>query len=128
MDALTLLLLALLVVGARTIHWRHRFFGWESLWRFRSGPITVELRRHAQLARLGHDSLEYPQPREFRVIAMRLGGVPLWSQEATVSLPTQADARIDSVAAAEFDHLFEAHFRRGWTRRPVRRRLAARAH
>ena len=126
MDALTLLLLALLALAARTFHWRHRFAGWQPLWRFRSGPITVELRRHAHLARLGHDSLEFPQPREFRVITMRLGGIPLWYQEATVSLPMQADARIDSVGAGEFDHLFDSHFRRGWTRRPAR--LPARAH
>jgi hypothetical protein len=126
MDALTLLLLATLVVAARTFHWRHRFAGWESLWRFRSGPLTVELRRHAHLARLGQDSSEFPQPREFRVLTMRLGVVPLWYQEATVSLPTQADARIDTVPAGEFDHLFDSHFRRGWRRRPAR--IAARAH
>ncbi len=126
MDALTLLLIALLALAARTFLWRHRFAGWESLWRFRSGPITVELRRHAHLARFGHDSLEFPQPREFRVITMRLGGIPLWYQEAAASLPLQADARIDSVAAAEFDHLFDSHFRRGWRRRPAR--VAARAH
>lgn len=126
MAALTLLLFALLAIGARAFHWRCRFAGWEPLWRFRSGPITVELRRHARLARLAHDSLEYPQPREFRVVTMRLGGIPVWSQESTVSLPAQADARIDSVAAAEFDHLFDSHFRRGWTHRPAR--LAARAH
>ena len=126
MDALLLVLLALLALAARTFHVRHRLAAWECLWRFRSGPFTVELRRHAELARLGHDSLEYPQPREFRVISLRVAGIPLWSQEATVSLPTQADARIDSVASGEFDHLFDSHFRRGWTHRPAR--LAARAH
>ena len=126
MDALTLLLLALLVLAARTFHWRHQFAAWEPLWRFRSGPITVELRRHAHLARLEHDSLAYPQPREFRIITMRLGAVPLWSQKASVSLPMEADARIDAIAAGEFDHLFDAHFRRGWTHRPAR--LATRAH
>jgi hypothetical protein len=126
MEALMLMLLALLVLAARTFHWRHRFAGWESLWRFRSGPITVELRRHAHLARLERDSIEYPQPREFRILTMRLGAVPLWSQQASVCLPMQADARIDAVAAGEFDHLFDAHFRRGWTQGPAR--LAARAH
>lgn len=126
MDALALVPLAVLAVAARLLHWRHRLCGWESLWRFRSGPITVELHRHAHLARLGCDSLEYPQPREFRVITMRLGGLPIWSQEATISLPAQVDARIDHVAAGEFDHLFEAHFRRGWRRRPAR--LTARVH
>ncbi|MCK9687860.1 hypothetical protein [Scleromatobacter humisilvae] len=126
MDALTLVLLALLVLAARTFHWRHQFAAWEPLWRFRSGPVTVELRRHADLARLEHDSLEYPQPREFRIITMRLGAIPLWSQRASVCLPMEADARIGAIAAGEFDHLFDAHFRRGWTHRPAR--LAARAH
>ena len=126
MDALTLMLLALLALAARTFHWRHHFGAWEPLWRFRSGPLTIELRRHAGLAKLERDSLEYPQPREFRVITMRLGAVPLWSQQANVSLPMEADARIDAIAAGEFDGLFDAHFRRGWTRRPAR--LAARAH
>ena len=126
MDALMLMMLALLVLAARTFHWRHRFAAWEPLWRFRSGPITVELRRHPELARLTHDSFEFPQPREFRIITMRLAGIPLWTQQATVSLPTQADERIDTIPAAEFDHLFDAHFRRGWMHRSPR--LAARAH
>lgn len=89
MDALLLVLLALLALAARTFHVRHRLAAWECLWRFRSGPFTVELRRHAELARLGHDSLEYPQPREFRVISLRVAGIPLWSQEAIVSLPAE---------------------------------------
>ena len=125
-DALTLMLLAMLVLAGRAFHWRHRFAGWESLWRFRSGPITVELRRHAHLARFERDSIEYPQPREFRILTMRLGAIPLWSQQASVCLPMQADERIDAIAAGEFDHLFDAHFRLGWTHRPAR--LAARAH
>ena len=45
MDALALMVLAALVVAARTFHWRHRFAGWQSLWRFRWGPLTVELRQ-----------------------------------------------------------------------------------
>ncbi len=126
MDALLLVLLALLALAARTFHVRHRLAAWECLWRFRSGPFMVELRRHAELARLGHDSLEYPQPREFRVISLRAAGIPLWSQEAIVSLPAEADARIGTVAAGEFDQLFDRHFRLDWTHRPVR--LAARAH
>ena len=126
MDALLLVLLALLALAAWTFHVRHRLAAWECLWRFRSGPFTVELRRHAELARLGHDSLEYPQPREFRVISLRLAGIPLWSQQAIVSLPAEADARIGAVAAGEFDQRFDRHFRLDWTHRPVR--IAARAH
>ena len=126
MHALLLVLLALLALAARTFHVRHRLAAWECLWCFRSGPFTVELRRHAGLARLGRDSLEYPQPREFRVISLRVAGIPLWSQQAIVSLPAEADARIGAVAASEFDQQFDRHFRLNWTHRPVR--IAARAH
>ncbi|HEY8976942.1 MAG TPA: hypothetical protein VIN75_22190 [Burkholderiaceae bacterium] len=129
MTELLLMLLVLFALAARTFQVRHRTAGWECLWRFRSGPCTVELRRHAGLARLGGDSCEYPQPREFRVMALRIGGIPLWSQQAIISLPTDADSRIGEVPASEFDHLFDRHFRMSWPRQAkAMRRLAARAH
>jgi hypothetical protein len=120
MDALLLVSLALIALVARTWQVRHRLAAWETVWRFRSGPFVVDLRRHAHLCRLGHDSLEFPQPREFRVISLRAGGIPLWSQQAIVGLPAEADARIGAVPAAEFDHLFDRHFRRAGTHRPLR--------
>ena len=127
MIELLLVLLVLAALAARTWQARHRLAAWERLWSFRSGPCTVELRRHAELARLGSDSLEFPQPREFRVVSLRIGGIPVWSQRAIVSLPTEADARIGAISSAEFDHLFEGQFRQGWAaHRPVR--LIARAH
>ena len=126
MNALLLLPLALLALAARTFHLRHRLAAWECVWHFRHGPVTVELRRHAHLARLGGDSQEFPQPREFRLLALRVAGVPLWSQQAIVSLPAEAEAWIADVPAREFDHLFDSHFRLSWPRR--RARLAARAH
>jgi len=127
MTELLLVLLVLAALAARTWQVRHRLAAWERLWRFRSGPCTVELRRHAELARLGSDSLEFPQPREFRVVSLRIGGIPVWSQRAIVSLPAEADARIGAISAGEFDSLFEGQFRQGWAaHRPVR--LIARAH
>lgn len=126
MDALLLVLLALLVLAARAFQVRHRLAAWQSLWHFRHGPITVELRRHAHLARLDADSLDYPLPREFRVLSLRVGGIPVWSQQAIVGLPAQVEARIDSVPAGEFDHLFERQFRLGGAHRPAR--LFVRAH
>ena len=127
MNELVLVLLVLAALGARTLQVRHRLADWERLWRFRSGPCTVELRRHAELARLGSDSLEFPQPREFRLVSLRIGGIPVWSQCAIVSLPTDADSRIGAISSAEFDHLFEGQFRQGWVAyRPVR--LIARVH
>jgi hypothetical protein len=126
MNALMLVLLALAALAARTIQLRLRFSGWEVLWRFRSGPVTVELRRHAELARLGGDAFEFPQPREFRVVSMRVGGIPVWSQQAIAGLPATTDERIGHIPAAEFDHLFANQFRLTWPRRRVR--LAVRAH
>lgn len=126
MNALMLVLLALAALAWRTIQLRLRFAGWEVLWRFRSGPVTVELRRHAELARLGGDSLEFPQPREFRVVSLRVGGIPVWSQMAIIGLPAAADERIGHIPASEFDHLFARQFRRSWPQR--RARLAMRAH
>ena len=126
MHTLTLVLIALLALAVRTVQLRLRLAAWESLWRFGSGPFTVELRRHAELARLGGDCLEFPQPREFRVLSLRLGGIPVWSQVAIVGLPAAVDERIDRVPATEFDPLFDPHFRLSWPQQRVR--LAARAH
>ena len=126
MNALMLVLLALAALAARTIQLRLRFAGWEVLWRFRSGPVTVELRRHAELARLGDDLCEFPQPREFRVVSMRVGGIPVWSQVAIASLPGAADERIGHIPSTEFDHLFANQFRRDWPQRRIR--LAMRVH
>ncbi len=127
MNALMLSLLTLLALAARTVQLRLRFAGWAPLWRFASGPFTVELRRHAELTRLGSDSMEFPQPREFRVLSLRLAGIPLWSQVAIVSLPAASDERIDHIPATEFDQLFDRHFRLGW---PQQRRVrtALRTH
>jgi hypothetical protein len=126
MNTLLLVLLALLVLGARTIQLRLRLAAWERLWRFGHGPFTVELRRRADMARLGDDSSEYPQPREFRVLSLRVGGIPVWSQLAIVALPATADERIGHIPATEFDHLFAGQFQLDWPRRRVR--VAARAH
>jgi hypothetical protein len=126
MNALMLVLLALAALAGRAIQLRLRFAAWEVLWRFRSGPVTVELRRHAELARLGGDLLEFPQPREFRVVSMRVAGIPVWSQQAIASLPATADERIGHIPAAEFDHLFAHQFRLTCPDR--RGRLVVRAH
>ena len=128
MNELLLVSLVLVALAVRTFVVRHRIASWECLWRFRSGPCTVELRRHAGLARLGGDSCEYPQPREFRLMSLRIGGIPLWSQQAIVSLPTDADSRIGEIPASEFDHLFDGHFRMSLPRQAKATRIVARAH
>jgi len=126
MTELLLVSLVLAALAVRTFQLRHRLAGWECLWRFRSGPCTVELRRHAGMARLADDSCEFPQPREFRVVSLRVGGIPLWSQQAIVSLPTDVDSRIGEIPPGEFDHLFDRHFRMSWPHQATR--VAARAH
>jgi len=117
MTELLLVSLVLVALAVRTFQVRHRIAGWECLWRFRSGPCTVELRELARVV---------AQAREFRVVSLRLGGIPLWSQQAIVSLPTDVDSRIGDVPPGEFDHLFDRHFRMSWPRQATR--LAARAH
>ena len=66
----------------------------------RPGPITIELRRHAAMARLGNDSLEFPQPREFRTLSMRIGGISLWSRQAIVGLPAEVDSRLGEIRSS----------------------------
>jgi hypothetical protein len=126
MNAPMLSLLALLALAARTVQLRCRFAGWAPLWRFTSGPFTVELRRRAEIARLGGDSMEFPQPREFRALSLRLAGIPLWSRVAIVSLPADSDGRIDHIPPTEFDPLFDRQFRLGWPQQR-RGRIAVRA-
>ena len=126
MNEFVLVLLALIVLAARALYVKLELARWERLWRFTSGPVTVELRRHAAMARLGNDSLDYPQPREFRTLSMRVGGIPVWSQQSIVSLPADADSRIDEVSASEFDHLFTGQFRRTWSKRTVHALYSAR--
>ncbi len=126
MNAFALVLLALLALAARTVVVRRRVAGWESLWRFTSGPITVELRRHAGMARFEGDSQAFPQPREFRVLSMRCGGIPIWSQQAVVTLPAAVDERIGEIAAGEFDPLFTGQFQLAWARHAARTMVSAR--
>ncbi len=126
MNAFVLAVLALLALAARTLCVKLELAGWERLWRFASGPLTVELHRHAGMARLLNDSLEFPQPREFRTLSMRVGGVPVWSQQSIVSLPADVDARIGEVAASEFDHLFTGQFRLTGSKRTAHALYSAR--
>lgn len=126
MNLLMLVAVAALALAACSLHLRHSLAAWECVWHFRHGLTTVELRRDARLARLGGDSMAFPQPREFRVLALRVLGFPVWSQQAIVGLPSEVEGRIAQVPATEFDHLFERHFQRGWPQRRVR--VAMRVH
>lgn len=111
MTALTLVLPALLALAWRGLRLELDVAGWDRLWRVASGPVAMELRRNAGMARLAGDSLAYPLPREFRTLLVRVGGVPVWSRQSIVSLPGEVDARIADIPAGEFDHLFSEPFR-----------------
>jgi hypothetical protein len=126
MNALMLVPLAALVLAVRSVHLRWRLAAWECVWHVRHGLVTVDLRRDAHLARLGSDSQEFPQPREFRVLATCVAGLPMWSRQSIVSLPAEAEGWIAGIGAADFDHLFDEPFRLSSPQRRVR--LAARAH
>jgi hypothetical protein len=110
MHALLLVVLTLMALAARCAYVRYQLRSWQRLWCVRTGPVTAELRRRAMLTRLGSDSLEFPQPREFRYLSLRVGGIPVWSWQFIVGLPAGIDARIDGVSATEFDHAFPAKF------------------
>ena len=125
MFALVLVVLTLLLLAARSVYVRHRMRAWQRLWRIGVGPCTMELRRHAVLTRLGCDSLEFPQPREFRHLSVRLAGIPVWSWERIASLPPESDARINGIPAQEFDHLFAEPFRLVPPKRAVHAAIAA---
>lgn len=111
MPALVLASLIMLALAARAAFVLSGLQGQQRLWRLAYGPFSVELRRRAMLTKAHDDSLAFPQPRERRTLMMRLAGVPVWSFHSMVGLPPEVDARIDSVSAGEFDHLFSARFR-----------------
>lgn len=125
MSVLEIVVLTWFLLATRAAYLRHRVRGWQPLWRLAVGPCTMELRRHTVLTRLGRDSLEFPQPREFRHLSLRLAGMPLWSWQRIASLPPESDARIDAVSAQEFDHLFPECFRLVAPKRAVRAAIAA---
>ncbi|MET0383842.1 MAG: hypothetical protein ABW032_10525 [Burkholderiaceae bacterium] len=126
MSAMVLVLMSLLALAARTLYLGRRLAGWERLWRFTSGPLTIELHRHAGMSRFGSDLIEFPQPREYRTMSMRVAGIPIWSQHAIISLPAESDARIEKIAAGEFDQLFTRQFRMNWPKQAMRRSYLAR--
>ena len=72
------------------------------------------------LARLEHDSQEFPQPREVRILTLRFAGIPIWFESCMEALPPSVDERIDSVRADEFDHLFSRRFQLSRSGRSVR--------
>ena len=119
-----LALLTLLALCARTGFVLQQLQGQQRLWRSAFGPFSVELRRRAHLTKAHEDSLAFPQPRECRTLTMRCVGVPVWSCHSVVGLPAELDARIDSVSAGEFDHLFSPRFRQHSPARSFRTLLA----
>jgi len=125
MNALALASTALGVIALRAFYVRHASSGMQCLWQFGAGLLSVDLRRRALLARVEHDSQDFPQPRELRVLTFRVAGIPFWFERCMEALPLSVDARIDSVCAEEFDHLFGRRFQQTRAECSVRTLLAA---
>lgn len=77
------------------------------------GLLSIELRHRTAVVRLSDDLQEFPLPREYRTLAVRLAGLPLWRRESLVGLPQHVDVRIDQIGAEEFDQLFDDAYRLG---------------
>ncbi|MEX8517820.1 MAG: hypothetical protein AB3X44_04760 [Leptothrix sp. (in: b-proteobacteria)] len=106
---MAVLILACLIGACVAISEHRKLLRYQLLRRSAKSLISVELRRQTYLDVTG--SAEFPQPREKRVMAWRLGGVPFWHQSSSIGLPSELDARINHVAAHEFDDDFESCFR-----------------
>jgi hypothetical protein len=106
---MAVLILACLIGACVAISEHRKLLRYQLLRRSPKSLISVELRRQTYLDVTG--SAEFPQPREERVMAWRLGGMPVWSQSASIGLPPELDARINRVGAHEFDIDFGPSFR-----------------
>ena len=103
--------LALLVAGRTTILWRE-LVDFEFVRSSGSCGLTLELRRRAMLCTSAGDTHEYPQPREARVLVLRLFGAPVLCRREIIGLPLHFDARVRQLRAEDFDSQFSARFRR----------------
>ena len=77
--------------------------------RTRDGLFTCELWRRTYLA--APTPGDFPQPREERVLAWSLAGLPLWQRRRVIALPLNMDAQISDIPAETFDQHFSSHFR-----------------
>jgi hypothetical protein len=105
---------------------RYQLHGFRCVCRVVRGPARSELLQRTYLEASSAD--EFPQPREMRAIAIRLGGCALGFRLAGVNLPLQCDARIDAIDPTEFDHHFRGDFRLDAWQQTVPRWPVASAH
>jgi hypothetical protein len=75
------------------------------------GALKLELHRCATVFRSEGDTQDFPQPREFRMLVLRLVGIPIFSRQEVIGLPTELDARLDQVSVTDFDAHFSDSFR-----------------
>ncbi len=75
------------------------------------GAVKLELRRRVAVFKPEGDSQAFPQPREVRMLVLRLGGIPVFCREESIGLPKEMDARLDQVSAKDFDAHFSDAFR-----------------
>lgn len=73
---------------------------------------TFELYRRALVCRASHDTQEFPQPREIRILVFRLAGVvPVFCRREAIGLPLHCDARVHQLRTEDFDAHFSGRFR-----------------
>jgi hypothetical protein len=87
----------------------YQLLGFKPLCRVVRGPLCSELMQRTYLDASVFDA--FPQPRETRVIVIRLWGCALSLRRASVGLPLECDARIGAIEPNEFDLHFRGDFR-----------------
>lgn len=100
-----------LLVAARIVIVRRELAGFEFVGRLKSHGLSLELYRRAMNCKVDGDTQEYPQPREIRMLVIRLAGAPLLCRREAVALPPHYDARLDQLRAEDFDGEFTGQFR-----------------
>ena len=73
--------------------------------------LSVELRRRAMVCKAPGDLQEFPQPREFRMLVLRLAGLALCARTQVVGLPRHFDSGLHLLRAEDFDAQFSGSFR-----------------
>jgi hypothetical protein len=81
--------------------------------RRRRGIVTTELRRRVGLVTHpdATGAMSFPEPRETRCLVLRVAGLPVWREVASVGLPAEIDCSLAALRAADFDAGFDERFR-----------------
>ena len=108
---LTLMMCLALLAAVRMLTLRHALSGFELIRSSGSGRLRLELCRRALVCRAEGDTHEFPQPREVRVLVVRVAGVALFSRSRVIGLPQHVEGCIHQLRAEDFDAHFSGCFR-----------------